>query len=68
MSVSDAGRFKYAHGLVWDSELNQPVQQAQEIHLTGQKLAEFEVWDPRPRRLAVYRRAISGEVGWRREE
>ena len=68
MSVADAGRFKYAHGLVWDSVADMGVPYARDIHLSGLKLTEFEVWAPHPRKIGVYQRAITCEVGWRYEE
>lgn len=68
MSTADAGRFKYAHGLVWDAELGQPVLEDKTAHIAGQRIAELAVWDPFPRRVVVYSRALDGRIGWQHED
>lgn len=62
----EEGRFRYAHGLVWDNELGQGVPRSDDAHIAGEKIATLSAWTPKPRVLHIYR-LPNGKNAWQWE-
>jgi|GEM_PF-5831281 len=52
---AEEGRFRYAHGAVWDAELGQPVHRNDDADVAGAKIGALSAWTPAPRLLHIYR-------------